>query len=107
MALNTGEALRRIEQAAASALKDAGDHLLAASNRKVPVETGDLQRSGQVSVDGLSATVKYTDPIAIIEHEDMHVHHTAGRSAKYLEKAMTEERRAVGEIVAEGIRRRL
>lgn len=104
MALRTREALRQLEEAAAGALPDAGDHLLAASNRKIPVETGELEHSGQVSVDGLIATIKYTDPIAILEHEDMYVHHTAGREAKYLEKAMVEEARAIGEIVAERIR---
>jgi hypothetical protein len=84
---------------------DGAEHLLAASNRKVPIETGELQKSGRVSHDGLVAAVSYHTDHAVIEHEDMTERHDSGRHAKFLESSMYEERAAILELIADDIRK--
>lgn len=79
-----------VRAAAEQAATDAAEVVLLAAQANVPVDTGALKRSGKVTPDGLAAVVSFTDPIAIIVHEDMHAHHTNGK-AKYLEQAMSAE----------------
>lgn len=70
-----------------AALRDVAEYVLGESIRQVPLEEGDLQSSGKVSVDeGRSmAAVSYDTPYAIRQHEDLSYKHDAGRKAKYLE----------------------
>lgn len=65
----------------------AGEHILEESNRIVPLEYGDLQRSGHVDQDGDKTQVSYSTPYAVVQHENLSYNHAPGRSAKYLEKA--------------------
>jgi hypothetical protein len=70
------------------------EHVLAESNRMVPLEEGTLERSGKVSMDAgtLTGTVSYDTPYAVRQHEEMTWRHAPGRQAKYLETAVNASR---------------
>lgn len=85
--------------------------VLNASNRQVPHEEGDLERDGGTSLDEgkLVAAISYgrsaqTRDYAERQHEDMSLHHDAGRNAKYLENALNETREQVAEVIAQSIK---
>lgn len=101
-----GRLAGQLRQEAALAVEEIADEVLARSTQRVPHETGDLQDSGQVSVEpgNLRAAVSYDTPYAVVQHEDMTLQHDAGRSAKYLETAMNEVAGGPAERI---IRRRL
>lgn len=68
--------------------------VLEESKRIVPVDLGDLKRSGTVeaptvSGDQIEVAITYggeASEYALIVHEDMNARHKDGQSAKYLEK---------------------
>ena len=96
----------RVEAILADATLDglrlAAEHLLQASSELVPHEEGDLERSGEVSVDesGPAAAVSYDRPYAVRQHEDQTLRHDNGRRAKYLEEPMSTERDTMLRIIA-------
>lgn len=80
------------------------EHVLAESNKIVPLDEGPLQRSGKVDVDGLDGTISYDTPYAVRQHEDLTYRHAPGRQAKYLETAMNTNREEVKRIIARELR---
>lgn len=102
-----------VHAAAARGLKQAADDILAESLREVPIDEGqELTDSGRVRVDEarLRAAVSYGSSglsgfYAIKQHEDLSLHHDAGRNGKYLEGPLTRGRRKAGETIARAIRR--
>lgn len=95
------------EKAASRGLKLGAELVLQRSNTRVPIQEATLEHSGVASVDGLKAAVSYDTPYAKRQHEDMTLRHDAGRSAKFLEKALTESGQDVMDLVAAEIRREL
>lgn len=89
---------KAVETAIQRALLLSGEHILDESTRIVPLESGDLQRSGHVAQDGDSVTIGYSSPYAVIQHEDLTFRHAAGRSAKYLEKPANAAGPAIAQI---------
>lgn len=87
----------------------AAEHLLTESRAVVPIEEATLERSGTVTVDeaDTSAVVSYDTPYAVRQHEDMTLRHDAGRTAKYLERPLTEEAETMQRIIAAQVRRAL
>jgi hypothetical protein len=69
------------------ALLDAAEAILTDSQDEVPHDTGTLERSGTVTdAPGEGAVyISYNTPYAKRQHEDLNLHHEAGRKAKYLE----------------------
>lgn len=103
--------LRAVQEHAKAAklegLQVAGLHVLAVSNAKAPIETGELIRSGQVSQDessGLTA-ISYDTDYAVVQHEDMSMNHDDGRQAKFLESSLVSESDAVLQIIATSVKR--
>lgn len=94
-----------IDAGAADGRRAAAEDLLDLSNRKVPVDTGALRDSGRVVDGDDQSAVTYDAPYAAIVHERMDLSHSTGQP-KYLEAAMNEIARQVGDTIAEGIRRR-
>jgi len=93
---------------ALSGLRLGGQYILKLSNDRVPLEEGTLERSGRVTDNGKDeVAISYDTPYARRQHEDMTLRHDAGRSAKYLETAMHEARKQVGELVAAAVRKSL
>lgn len=83
------------------------EHVLAESNKLVPLEEGTLEQSGRVLMapDGAQGAVTYDTPYAVRQHEDLTYKHLPGRQAKYLETAMNQNAAAVQAIIAAEIRR--
>ncbi|MFB7461714.1 hypothetical protein [Streptomyces sp. NPDC056188] len=98
-----------VRSAGVAGLRAAGEHVLTESRKLVPIEEGTLERSGAVGVDSasLAVTVSYDTPYAIKQHENMHYRHDRGRSAKYLERPVNQERERVAAILAAHVRRAL
>jgi hypothetical protein len=98
-----GEEVKAITRAAnVRALKLSAEYLLEAANRGVPIEESTLEKSGKVSVDeaALIAAVSYDTPYARRQHEDLTLHHAAGRCAKWLQKALDEQTTRIREVFA-------
>ncbi|MFH8793850.1 hypothetical protein [Streptomyces sp. NPDC017941] len=105
-----GDAILAAERrGAARGLRLAAEHVLEVSRRRVPIEEATLERSGTATVDEptLTAAVSYDTPYAVRQHEEMTYRHDAGRTAKYLERPLTEEAGTVAEIIAAQVRRSL
>ena len=107
--IDAGASLSKVRDGAVRGLFLAAEHILYESNKQVPIEEGTLERSGRTSVDGdsLRAAVSYDTPYAVVQHEDMTLHHDAGRNAKFLENAMNSEVQVARSIIAAQIRKAL
>ena len=72
------------------ALVKAGLLLLRASQKIVPVDTGNLRSSGFTRADGTGwdtkVTVGYTASYAVFVHENLDNKHKKGKQAKFLEE---------------------
>lgn len=99
----------REHSGAVAGLRQAAEHVLGASRQRVPLEEGTLERSGVASVDEntLTAAVSYDTVYAVRQHEELTWRHDEGRTAKYLEGPLAEERDTVAALVAAEIRRSL
>jgi hypothetical protein len=86
-----------------------GEHLLQVSRERVPIEEATLERSGVVSVDesSMTAAVSYDTPYAVRQHEELSYSHDPGRTAKYLERPLREEKDTILAIIAAQVRRAL
>ena len=78
--------------------------LLDESNRKVPLETGTLIRSGTAAAQGNEAAVGYNTPYAVRQHEELGYAHKGKGEAKFLENAMHNNRDAILGAIADTIR---
>jgi len=91
----------------------ATEHLLKVSRDQVPLEEGNLERSGRADVDAASmrGSVSYGSGVsadyAVIQHERLDLHHDSGRNAKYLENAVNSEQQTMAALIAGALRRRV
>lgn len=92
---------------AARGLRLALEHVLAESNKIVPLDEGTLERSGKTSINEatLTGAVSYDTPYAVRQHEEMDWRHAPGRQAKYLETAMNTNRQECLRIMQAELRR--
>lgn len=106
---NGAAALRGTRAGAVRGLRVAAEHVLTQSRKVVPIEEATLERSGVATVDesSLTAAVSYDTPYAVRQHEELNYRHDAGRTAKYLERPLTEEAANVAAIIAAELRRSL
>ncbi|MBT2381966.1 hypothetical protein J7E90_33015 [Streptomyces sp. ISL-111] len=106
---NGAAVLRGTKAGAARGLRLGTEYGLEKANRRVPIEEATLERSGTATVDEstLTGAISYDTPYAIRQHEELGYRHDAGREAKWLERTMTDEADAIGEIVAAAVRRSL
>lgn len=81
--------------------------LLDESNRKVPLETGTLERSGNAAAQGYEAAVGYNTPYAVRQHEEVGYAHKGKGEAKYLENAMHNNKAQILGAIGDEIRRAL
>ena len=81
--------LTEIEKAAREAMRDTAKEVLKRAKEKVPVDDGELRRSGRVGVDDISVYVRFKAPHAWLQHERLDYKHDDGE-AKYLEHAVDE-----------------
>ncbi|GAB3598648.1 hypothetical protein GCM10027586_00800 [Kineococcus gypseus] len=80
----------------------AAEFFLERARAGVPIEEGTLERSGEVvEVSPGRYAVRFNNPYATSQHEELTWRHDEGRRAKYLELAV-EENKATGlAIIAE------
>ena len=82
--------LTEIEQAAHDALVDAAKAVLKTAKTLVPVDYGDLKRSGKVEAQWQDVAVVFRAPHAWLQHERLDFEHPNGGQAKYLEAAVDQ-----------------
>ena len=107
MTLQWNDRVADIDSAAEAALQSGAELLLDESNRKAPIETGDLTRSGVAVTQGKEAAVGYSSIYAARQHEELGYRHDAGREAKYLENALTNNADAIEAVIGAEFRRKL
>lgn len=88
-------------------LREALEVIGKASDRLVPVETGDLRASRAVAVEGSKGGVGYSDPKAVAAHENQQARLRGGKQAKFLETAVNESRAQVLQAIAADLRRQM
>lgn len=95
------------QAAAVRALTRGAEHILTESNDRIPLEYGDLMRSGDVDVDEseLVASISYDTAYAVVQHEDVDLVHPNGREAKFLERTLNDEGPAVRDYMADELRK--
>lgn len=79
-----------LDRGSSRGISEALGQILGASLRLVPLEYGDLQRSGKAVARGDHGYLSFGGSpsqavIAIVQHERLDFQHKAGRSAKYVE----------------------
>jgi hypothetical protein len=99
---NDDEILVAFRGAEMEGLELGAEHLLQVSSTLVPLEEGDLDRSGEVSTDAdeQAAAVSYDRPYAVRQHEELTWRHDEGRQAKYLEEPMSTEADTILQLIA-------
>lgn len=92
-------------------LQKAMDYLLAKSQELVPVDTGDLKRSGKAYVTGTGQNsrgwVAYLMYYSVYVHEDLTKYHDHPTQAKFLEQPAREHRKYMMEIIRREIARHM
>lgn len=88
-------------------LEMALEHVLAESNKIVPLDEGTLEKSGTVTVNetALTGAVVYNTVYAVRQHEELTWRHAPGRQAKYLETAANTSRDECARIMQAEMRR--
>lgn len=83
------------------------EHVLAESNKIIPLDEDTLMRSGKATSDPgtLEGAVSYDTPYAVRQHEEMDWRHAPGRQAKYLETAVNTSRAECARIIQGELRR--
>lgn len=94
--------------AAIGGLATAGEHLLNMSRREVPVDRGDLKRSGRVELSegGAVLSIIFDQPYALRQHEELGYRHEQGK-AKYLEDPLNANSAVMEQLIATAVRRAL
>lgn len=95
---------RRLRPAESAAVEDLAKELLRVAKTRVPVDDGELQNSGRVTVNGRKATVTFSSPYAVRQHEDLTAKHDSGRGAKFLEGPGDELRSRAADLLARALR---
>jgi len=82
--------------------------LLKKANKIVPLDKGDLRKSGKYEVifkgSKVRGEVSYNTHYALIQHENLEFRHAPGRQAKYLEQPAKENAKFYSEKMKEKIK---
>ena len=101
----------KVEKAAKVGALNAARHLLRRSQKIVPIDTGDLKKSGAIideSRPGYARyVVTYSQHYAIYVHENLMAMHAPGKQAKFLEGPAQQDRELLQQIVADEIQKAL
>lgn len=122
---NLQAAVDKIKSGSAQGLADALIFIGTESQKKAPVETGDLRGSLEIEMNGtvigkgnsgggvevisaplensISGKVSYNTPYAAAQHEHTEYDHPHGGQAKYLESVATGEQDRILKLIAGGI----
>jgi hypothetical protein len=95
---------RQGREAVSKALNDVGNEVYSESQRRTPVDTGNLKASGRIApsnADGLAAVITYGGTAADYA---LVVHETHKTQSKFLESALRDNERRLREEVADAIK---
>lgn len=101
----------QITKAAIKGMKITAQNILGESLKLVPIDSGTLQKSGNVKVnqDALTTTISYNTPYALKQHEDGSLDHSESikkheqGEAKYLERPFNEKKGELENNVGDAI----
>ena len=96
----------KLDSAISSAVSAGAEVLRREAVLRTPLDTGELQDSAGIDVDGNEASVYFDKYYAPIVHEDLTARHFVGES-KFLEKALTHESDRVMDAIASDMQRAL
>lgn len=99
-----GPAIDAADGLGRTALERAGERLLEAASRRVPVRTGALASSAELAVDDDGVAIGYTAAHARYVHAHPEWQFAGGRSARWLEEALEAEADATGALIADTFR---
>ena len=90
MELDSAGLAARAEEAAASAVRAAGEDVLARAIAMVPRRTGALAASAALGVEGNTAVVSFGTPYAPYQHDGEGLRHPGGGQARFLADALED-----------------
>ncbi|MGH7954758.1 MAG: hypothetical protein ACREOZ_02230 [Gloeomargaritales cyanobacterium] len=84
--------------------QSAADHLLKIASSLAPLDKGDLRSSGKVTLEDSAALLSFGGSpskgvIATVQHERLDFYHPRGGQAKYVQKPMISEARAMFNVI--------
>jgi len=98
--------LKRFERASFVGLQAAGEFILGEAIKIVPLDEGDLQRSGVVTNNGVdTVNISFNTPYARRLHENPQFNFQNGRQGKYLETPLQQKQQQAFSLMAAEIRR--
>lgn len=105
----TGALSPAARTAGARALEDISEDCLREANVTVPIEEGDLARSGTASSDPgtMRAAVGYDTKYAVRQHEDPTLRHNDNRRDHWLERTFEENQARYQDHLADALRKAL
>jgi hypothetical protein len=106
---NTRAATAAVRSAAAKAVREVAEDALTESNDRIPVDEGDLRRSGEVTAfpEELAAAITYDTPYAVKQHEDPTINHPRQGEHHFLEKAVEDNADRYFDYIGDRIRKAL
>ncbi len=104
---NLKKAGRGYQQQLERGLKRGGIFVLRKSQKVVPIDTANLKGGGEVrNVGGkgekTDVVVLYKANYSVYVHEDMNAQHNKGKTAKFLENAVRQNKEELFKIIAKG-----
>lgn len=106
---NTAAISAAMRQAAARAVLEVAEDALTEANDRVPLDEGDLARSGEVTAfpEKSAASITYDTPYAIKQHEDVTLKHPRQGEDHWLERTVEENAPRYFQWIADRIRKAL
>lgn len=103
----TAQAAAVVKAAAVKAVVEVAEDVLTESNDRIPVDEGDLRRSGEVTAfpEHVAATITYDTPYAVKQHEDPTINHPRQGEHHFLEKAVQDNADRYVAYIADRIRK--
>lgn len=104
---NDSKAIKLMNEALTSGIKDACEYILQESNKIAPIDEGTLIRSGNIDVESSpkpKGCIYYDTPYAIRLHENPQYSFQNNREGKYLEKTVKDERKAVQRFLSQRLK---
>lgn len=95
---NDSKAIKLMNEALTSGIKDACEYILQETNKIAPINEGTLIRSGNIDVESTpkpKGSIYYDTPYAIRLHENPQYNFQNNREGKYLENTIKNEKNAV------------
>ena len=96
----------KVRDAAEQAVREVAEDALTEANDRVPLDEGDLARSGEVVAfpEKLLAAITYDTPYAVRQHEDPSLRHPRQGEPYWLERTVDENAARYFQHIADAMR---